>query len=60
MFTDWKRLRMAYDEKWSGMVQQIDGMIDTLDCAINVTGHPQAGCYISKDMFTQMKEHAKT
>lgn len=60
MFTDWKRLRMAYDEKWSGMVQQIDGMIDTLDCAINVTGHPQAGCYISKDMFTQMKENAKT
>lgn len=51
MFTDWKRLRMEYDDEWSGMIQPISGMIDVFDCAINATKYPEAGCYISKEMF---------
>lgn len=55
MFTDWKRLRMVYDEGWDGMVQPIEGMIDSFDCVINSTQYPQAGCYIGKEMFEEMK-----
>ena len=51
MFTDWKRLRMVYDEEWSGMLQPVSGMIDVFDCAINATEYPEAGCYIDKQMF---------
>ncbi len=51
MFTDWKRLRMVYDEEWSGMLQPVSGMIDVFDCAINATECPEAGCYIDKQMF---------
>lgn len=56
MFTDWKRLRMVYDEGWDGMVQPIEGMIDSFDCAINATQYPQAGCYIGKEMFEEIKK----
>ena len=56
MFTDWKRLRMAFDGKWSGMVQPVEGMIGQFDCALNATKYPQAGCYISRDMFEDMKK----
>ncbi|MGN0432675.1 MAG: hypothetical protein ACI4EQ_10015 [Lachnospiraceae bacterium] len=56
MYTDWKRLRMVYDNEWGGMVQPISGMIDTFDCAINATQFPAAGCYISKEMFEDMKK----
>ncbi len=51
MFTDWKRLRMEYDESWSGMLQPVSGMIDVFDCAINATKYPEAGCYIGKEMY---------
>lgn len=58
MYTDWKRLRMAYGDEWGGLVQTIDGMINVFDCAINVTQYPAAGCYISPKMFEEMKELA--
>ena len=51
MFTDWKRLRMEFDENWSGMLQPVSGMIDVFDCAINATKYPEAGCYIDKEMY---------
>lgn len=51
MFTDWKRLRMVYNEEWSGMLQSVSGMIDVFDCVINATEYPEAGCYIDKQMF---------
>ncbi len=51
MFTDWKRLRMEYDDNWSGMLQPVSGMIEIFDCAINATKYPEAGCYIDKDMY---------
>jgi len=51
MFTDWKRLRMEYDDSWSGMLQPVSGMIDVFDCAINATQYPEAGCYIDKEMY---------
>ena len=51
MFTDWKRLRMEYDDSWSGMLQPVSGMIDIFDCAINATKYPEAGCYINKEMY---------
>ena len=56
MYTDWKRLRMIYDKEWGGMVQPVSGMIETFDCAINATQFPAAGCYISKEMFEDMKK----
>ena len=59
MFTDWKRLRMVYDDEWNGMVQPISGMIDVFDCAINATHYPLAGCYIAKDMYEDMCKQAE-
>ncbi len=56
MYTDWKRLRMVYGKEWGGMVQPVSGMIETFDCAINSTQFPAAGCYISKEMFEDMKQ----
>lgn len=55
MYTDWKRLRMVYGEEWGGLVQPIEGMIGIFDCAINATEYVKAGCYISTDMFEEMK-----
>jgi len=53
MYTDWKRLRMAYNEAdgWSGMIQSIGEMIDMYDCTINYTEFVVAGCYISKNTY---------
>lgn len=51
MFTDWKRFRMQYGEKWDAVVQTIDGMIDNMDCAINATKYYKAGCYINTEMY---------
>ena len=56
MFTDWKRLRMCYDENWGGLVQPIESMIGVMDCAINATQLPQAGSYIGQEMFEEMKK----
>ena len=56
MFTDWKRLRMDYDESWEGMVQSVEGMIGVFDCAINATQYPKAGSYIGKELFEGMKQ----
>ncbi len=58
MFTDWKRLRMVYGEEWGGMVQPVNGMIEVFDCAINATQYPEAGCYISKEMYEEMEKMA--
>ena len=59
LYTDWKRLRMRYSEEWNGLIQPIDGMIGVYDCAINVNEFPAAGCYISAEMFEQMKQLAE-
>lgn len=56
MYTDWKRLRMVYGEDWGGMIQPVSGMIEPFDCAINATQFPAAGCYVSKEMFEEMKK----
>lgn len=55
MFTDWKRLRMVYDESWNGLVQPIEGMINVFDCVINSTQYIQAGIYVDKDMYDSIK-----
>ncbi len=60
MYTDWKRLRKVFDEEWNGMIQPIEGMIETFDCAINVTEYPAAGCYIGKDMFEEIQKIAQS
>lgn len=54
MFTDWKRLRMVCDESWDGMVMSVREIIDVYDCAVNPTQYPQAGCYVSKEMFEEI------
>lgn len=59
MFTDWKRLRMAFNEEWSGMIQPISGMIGVFDCAINATEYPQAGCYVGQEMFEDMQKFSQ-
>ncbi len=56
MFTDWRQLRMAYGEEWSGMVETVENMINKFDCVINAAKFPLAGCYISKDMYEEMKK----
>ncbi len=54
MYTDWKRLRKAYDKEWDAAVQPIGGMIDVMDCAINVTEHRDAGVYVNKQIYKDM------
>ncbi|MEG0327575.1 MAG: SseB family protein [Erysipelothrix sp.] len=56
LFTDWKRLRMSYDEEWDAMIQPISGLINTFDCSINPTEYSAAGCYITEETFAQMKK----
>lgn len=55
MYTDWKRLRTVYGEEWEGLVQTVEGMIKPFDCVINVSEYTAAGCYISEEMFEDMK-----
>ena len=59
MYTDWKRLRMEFDEEWNGLIQPIEGMIESFDCAINVTEFPAAGCYVGKELFEEMRKLAE-
>ena len=56
-FTDWYRLRKVFDdEKWGGMIQPLEGMIESYDFSINVTDHQGEGIYISKDTYDSIRE----
>lgn len=55
MYTDWKRLRMVYDDNWSGFIQPVKGFIDVFDVLLNMTEYYEAGCYISKDAYYDIK-----
>lgn len=59
MYTDWKRLQDAMGDGWKGMVQSIEGIIDQFDCAINLTEHEKAGCYVDREMFREMQSFEK-
>ena len=56
VFTDWKRLRMVFDEKWNGMIEEAGGMIEVFDYAINPTEYYEAGAYISLTAFRDMQK----
>lgn len=56
IYTDWKRLRMRYNEEWNGMIVMLENIINNYDCAINVTEYVRAGVYINKEMFENMKK----
>ena len=56
VFTDWKRLRMVFDEKWNGMIEEAGGMIEGFDYAINPTEYYEAGAYVSLTAFKEMQE----
>lgn len=56
VFTDWKRFRMVFDEKWNGMVEKAGTMIEVFDYAINPTEYLEAGVYVSKESFDEMKK----
>ena len=56
VFTDWKRLRMVFDEKWNGMIEEAGGMIEGFDYAINPTEYYEAGAYVSLTAFNEMQE----
>ena len=56
VFTDWKRFRMVFDEKWNGMVEKAGTMIEVFDYAINPTEYLEAGAYVSKESFDEMKK----
>lgn len=60
MYTDWKRLRMQYDESWDGMVQPVEGFIDSMDCVINATKYYKAGCYINEEMYNAILKAGKS
>ena len=48
MYIDWKRLRMVYDDKWDGLVQPVDGFIDSWDVLLNATKYYEAGVILIK------------
>ena len=56
VFTDWKRFRMVFDEKWNGMIETAGAMIEVFDYAINPTEYLEAGAYVSKESFDEMKK----
>ena len=56
VFTDWKRLRMVFDEKWNGMIEEAGGMIEVFDYAINSTEYYEAGAYVSLTAFRDMQK----
>lgn len=56
VFTDWKRLRMVFDEKWNGMIEEAGGMIEGFDYAINPTEFYEAGAYVSITTFKEMQK----
>ena len=56
IFTDWQRLRMVFDDEWSGMIEPAGGMISMFDYIINGTQYHEAGCYVSQESFEKMKE----
>lgn len=58
-YTDWKKLRMEYDEEWGGLVQPVEAFINKFDCAINVTKNAGSSCFVSKDMFEEIKKIAE-
>ena len=55
VFTDWKRLRMVFDEKWNGMIENAGNMIEFFDYAINPTEYHEAGAYVSLTAFRDMQ-----
>ncbi len=59
MYTDWKRLRMVYDENWSGLIQSVKDFIDVFDVLLNMTEYYEAGSYISKDSYYEMEAENK-
>ena len=56
VFTDWKRLRMVFDEKWNGMIESAGNMIEFFDYAINPTEYHEAGAYVSLTAFRDMQK----
>lgn len=59
VFTDWKRLRMVFDEKWNGMIEEAGGMIEGFDYAINPTEYYEAGAYVSLTAFRDMQKFSE-
>lgn len=55
MYTDWKRLREGCGPEWNAVVQPIDELIGRMDCAINVTAHPESGYYLDEELYRQIK-----
>ena len=55
LFTDWKRLRMVFDEEWDGMIEPAGNMIAMFDYAINPTEYYEAGAYVSDKVFKEMQ-----
>lgn len=58
-YTDWKKLRMEYGEEWGGLVQPMEAFINKFDCSLNVVKGAKSSCFISKDMFTEIKKIAE-
>ena len=56
VFTDWKRLRMVFDEKWNGMIENAGNMIEGFDYAINPTEYYEAGAYVGLTAFKEMQK----
>ena len=56
VFTDWKRLRMVFDEKWNGMIESAGNMIEFFDYAINPTEYHEADAYVSLTAFRDMQK----
>ena len=56
VFTDWKRLRMVFDEKWNGMIEEAGGMIEVFDYAINPT---ESVSYTHLDVYKRQGDNVR-
>ena len=59
VFTDWKRLRMVFDGKWNGMIENAGNMIEFFDYAINPTEYYEAGAYVGLTAFKEMQKFSE-
>lgn len=55
VYTDWKRLRLAFDGKWNALVMTADDLINDYDLAINVMSNKTTAGYVTKAMYAEIK-----
>ncbi|MBO4680157.1 MAG: hypothetical protein J5626_10875 [Lachnospiraceae bacterium] len=55
LYTDWGKLRIAYDPTWAAIIQTLEEILDKYDAIINVTGETTRAIYFTKEDYERIK-----